>query len=267
MSLANLKPPPPNLITMRMIGILTEDFELSYDLIRALKRRGLPMKCLDFREPVPADIGVVLTGPGEVGRIEHPRVLAVGEDREVAVSEAIKVLTGKESFRQLIVGVDPGEKRIGFAALGDGEVLMAEELGTVGEVEAALDRVRSLYPAVRFLVRVGHGSPTVRNRIVNAAMGRDLRVEITDETSTTRRVEEPDVEAAISIAGLPGSEIEDSLPVAPSDGELRHIKKLSRERSGGELTISTSLARRVALGELTLEEAIALKRGSRDEQG
>jgi hypothetical protein len=100
----------------------------------------------------------------------------------------------------------------------------------------------------------------VRNRIVNAALGRDLRTEIADETSTTRMVDRPDVEAAITIADIPGAEVAAALAVSPSDGELQHIKKLSRELSGGKLTISTELSRRVALGDLTLEEAVAIAR-------
>lgn len=246
---------------MRTIGILTRDFELSYDVLRILKRRGLPYKSLDFREPIPGDVGVVITGVGEETLIEHPRVVVGGPDREMAIAEAIRLLSGKEEVQTLVIGVDPGEKRIGFALVADGTVLEARQLTTVGEVEEALDGVIDRFPEKRLILRVGHGAPTVRNRIVNAAMGRNVRVEITDETSTTRRVDRPDVEAAITIAGLPGALVEESLRVSPSLGELRHIKKLSRERSGGDLTISTPLARRVALGDLTLDEAISIMKG------
>jgi hypothetical protein len=240
---------------------MTTDFELSYDLLRLLKRRGLPHKSLDLRDPVPGDVGVVITGAGEEDAIDYPRVVVAGPDRDRAIAQAIGLLSGKESARTLVMGIDPGEKRIGFALVADGTVLEARQLNTVGEVEEVLDGVMEQFPGKRLILRVGHGAPTVRNRIVNAALGRSLRVEITDETSTTRRVDSPDVEAAITIAGLPGIHIEESLSVHPSKGELRHIKKLSRERSGGEITISTSLAHRVALGDLSLEEAIAIGRG------
>ena len=252
---------------MRPIGILTGDFELSYDLIRLLKRRGLPFRSLDFREPVPANVGVVITGPGEDVRVTHSRVVVAGEDRDMAIQEAIRLMSGRDSARILVVGIDPGEKRIGFALLADGTVLDAMQYNTVGEVEEALDGILSRYPKKRLILRVGHGAPTVRNRIVNAALGRDLRVEITDETSTTRKVDLPDVEAAITIAGLLGVMVMDSLPVSPADGELRHIKTSSRERSGGEITISTPLARRVALGELSLDEAISIMRREEDNPG
>lgn len=249
---------------MRTIGILTEDFALSYDLMRVLKRRGLTFKSLDFRDPVPADVGVVITGEGEAARIGHPRVVESGEDREVAIADAIALMAGKENVRMLVVGIDPGEKRIGFALLADGTVLEAKQMATVGEVKEGLDAIRGRYATNTFLVRVGHGAPTIRNRIVNAALRRGLRVEIADETSTTRKVDLPDVEAAITIAGLPGVPIEVPLVVSPSKGELKHIKKMSRERSGGEITISTQLARRVALGDITLSEAIAIMRGEAD---
>lgn len=250
---------------MRPIGILTEDFELSYDLIRLLKRRGLPLKSLDFRDPIPADVGVVITGQGEAVRIGHPKVVEAGRDREIAISEAIQLMTGKERVMMLIVGIDPGEKRIGFAIVADGTVLEAKQLRAVGEVEETLDLVMERYTAKNVLVRIGHGAPTVRNRIVNAALGRGLRVEIADETSTTRKVDLPDVEAAITIAGLPGVTIDSALRVSPSKGELKHIKKRSRTQSGGEITISTTLAQRVAMGELTMEEAISIMRRDVDQ--
>jgi hypothetical protein len=240
---------------------MTEDFELSYDLMRLLKRRGIPFKSLGFQETIPADVGVIVTGAGETDRIDHPKVLEAGQDRELTIAEALQLMSGIEMARMLVVGIDPGEKRIGFAVLADGTVLEAKQMASVGEVEEALDAVMTRYSTRNLLVRIGHGAPTVRNRIVNAALGRNMRVEIADETSTTRRVDLPDVDAAITIAGLPGVIIEDALRVSPSDGELRHIKKQSRERSGGAITISTPLARRVALGEITLAEAISIMKG------
>lgn len=245
---------------MRVVGILTDDFELSYDLIAILRRRGLHFKTLDPGAPVHADVAVVLTGPDDCPRADRHKVVVVGADREAAVAEAVRRLTGKESYRSLVMGIDPGEKRIGFAVLGDGALLEALQLKTVGEVEQAMDRARGRYPAGETVVRVGHGAPTIRNRIVNAALGRDLRTEIADETSTTRRVERPDVEAAIAIAATPGATVWFALQVDPTSGELRHIKNLSRQHSGGELTISTELSRRVALGEISLDEAVAIAR-------
>jgi RNase H-fold protein (predicted Holliday junction resolvase) len=242
---------------------MTQDFELSYDLLRLLKRRGLAFKSLDFREPVPGDVGVIITGPDEEGSIDHANVVVADADRDGAIAEAIRILSGMEKVRTLVVGIDPGEKRIGFALVADGTVLEAKEFHTVGEVDEALDGMAERFSSKSLIVRVGHGAPTVRNRIVNAALGRDLRVEISDETSTTRKVDLPDVEAAITIAGVPGVLVDEALRVSPSKGELRHIKKQSRERSGGDLTISTALARRVALGELSLDEAISIMKGDR----
>lgn len=248
---------------MRPIGIMTEDFELSYDLMRMLKSRGLVFKSLDFRDSVPADVGVVITGEDEACRIDHTKVVEAGKDRELAIAVAIQMMTGKEMVRMLIIGIDPGEKRIGFAVLADGTVLDAKQLNTVGEVEEELDAVVDRYTSKNLLVRIGHGAPTIRNRIVNTTLGRHLRVEIADETSTTRKVDLPDVEAAITIAGLPGVVVDRALRVSPSPGELKHIKKRSREMSGGEITISTPLARRVAMGDLSLEEAISIMKGEK----
>ena len=50
------------------------------------------------------------------------------------------------------------------------------------------------------------------------------------------------------------------MPVSPTDGELREIKRRSRKHSNGRLTISSELAKAVAVGRLTMPEAIERQR-------
>ena len=44
--------------------------------------------------------------------------------------------------------------------------------------------------------------------------------------------------------------------IDPSEGELRDIQRISRNKSNGRVTIPTELARKVAKGEVTIEQAI-----------
>ena len=49
----------------KIIGILTKDSKLYFDLLKALKAKTLRFRSLDFDKGIPMDVGVVLTGQGE----------------------------------------------------------------------------------------------------------------------------------------------------------------------------------------------------------
>jgi hypothetical protein len=113
-----------------------------------------------------------------------------------------------------------------------------------------------------FLVRIGNGAPTYRDRILHTLGGLDIVLELVDERRTTpanyHTPAERDTAAATHIALTPGTQLllANLPPVRPSEGELRDIQRKSRIKSEGSLTISRHLARHVALGRLTLDAAI-----------
>ena len=169
----------------KVLGILTEDFRLYHDLVAALKARGLPFLSLSFSRRIPETVGAVLTSPAEASRIRFPRVVAV-EDMEAAIARALQLLKGKSEWRELLIGVDPGHEP-GVAVLGDGDVL---DTYLAPSPEAVREHIRAAlrtFPAQQVRVRVGHGDPTNRNRILNSFAPEDLRVEIVDEAGTTHR--------------------------------------------------------------------------------
>jgi hypothetical protein len=114
------------------------------------------------------------------------------------------------------------------------------------------------FPAERVRLRVGHGDPTNRNRIINALAPLGLPVEIVNEEGTTPRIPSPtpDADAAVEIARSRGVRAARFYVVEPTPGEIREIQRQSRLSSGGEVTISQELAQRVARGDLTLSDAI-----------
>ena len=105
-------------------------------------------------------------------------------------------------------------------------------------------------------MRIGHGDRTNRNRILNALAQEGLPTEIVDEAGTTDRTQEPDIDAAIKIAFVPGVRATPPYDVEPTPGEVREIQRRSRMSSEGGVTISKELASRVARGEITLDEAV-----------
>lgn len=242
----------------RVLGVLTRDFRLYHDLISYLKGRDIPFQSLSFDAAVPPEVGVVLTSSGEAPTIDFPVTVPVEEVPD-AVAKAQLLLRGKMAFREIVIGIDPGP-RPGAAILGDGEII---DTRTGSSPEAVLEICLSVlgsYTCETFRVRIGHGDPTNRNRIINVLTRQGLLVEIVDEKGTTRRDgrrdEARDIEAAIDIAMGRGVRAETAYEILPTRGEVKDIQRRSRIRSEGRLTISHGLAERVARGEMTLAEAI-----------
>ncbi len=242
----------------KVLGVLTEDFRLYHDVVAALRARGLPFVTLAFSRRVPEHVGAVLTSSAEAERIRAAHVVVV-DDVENAIARALQALKGKTEWRELLIGVDPGHEP-GVAVLGDGDVL---DTRLAPNPEAVRERILTalrMFPARQVRVRVGHGDPTNRNRILNALAQDGLRVEIVDEAGTTHRTPQPDLDAAVDIARTPGVRVEPPFEVRPTPGEVREIQRRSRLQSGGRVTISTELADAVARGELTLDAAIDRQR-------
>ena len=250
---------------MKALGVQTADFSVYYDLVQALRARGIPFLTIAPGDPVPAHVGALVTTPREAQAMEHPGLVPF-TDPEATIDQALRVLDGSGSFRRCVIGVDPGE-RPGIAVLADGRVRRLHHAPNPEAVRGAIDRVLASMPAERFIVRVGNGAPTFRDRILHTLAGLDVQLELVDESHSTpvgtHGNMERDTQAATCIALTPGILLlaSDIGPVVPTEGELRDIQRKSRMASEGMLTISRNLARHVALGRLTLDEAITRMRG------
>ena len=235
---------------MRRIAIRTDDFRLSFHLMRELKRR----KC-DFVMLSPEDKwdGILLTSPEEVNDGEIP---ATEETLEISVERAIQASRGFESVVQLVFGVDPGP-RPGIAWLADGIVVGSAQLE---EINGVADHIIGLSSAVkhqRMCVKVGDGAPLIRDRIINQLILRSLETLQVSEyrTSSGSRVK-THLHAATRIALMGGNKVYKIRDLNPTEGDLKEIQRQSRILSSGDLTISTELARLVACGEISIEDAI-----------
>ncbi len=276
------------------MGILTRDFRVLHELVRRLNARGATYRVLNYGEPVPPDVGVVLISwrdfppggdrgqrridgrPAELGLPKEIPVVSVRlddkgeEDYERAISEGLRRLAGTERYERLVVGIDPGD-RPGLAILGDGSVVHTAQLPDVPAVLRHLKNYLPSFPASKVVVRVGHGARLFRNRLINDLLGlamEDVRLEVVDETATNpimaRRPTSHlsrDIQAAIGIAMQQGHPVERRVILDVRPGEVAEIQRRSRIASDGEITVDRRLATRVARGELTLVEAIEKQRG------
>ena len=245
---------------LKTLGVQTADFRVYYDLVQALRAREVPFVPIGPGEDVPPNVGVVVTTAAEAPLVDHPLVVPYTTPEET-LAEALRLLHGPGAFRHCVIGVDPGE-RPGVAVLADGKLLRLIHAPHPEAVREAVQGVLASLPAERFIVRVGDGAPTYRDRIFQALAGLDVRFELVDERRSTPAAchgnAERDTMAAMAIALVPGMPLNlgDLRPVRPTEGELRDIQRKSRIAAQGEFTISRQLARNVALGRLTLDQAI-----------
>lgn len=248
---------------MKSLGLLTANFSVYYDLVQALRARGVPFVPLAPGEPIPIQVGVVVTTAEEAHAVDHPLVVPFTTPDDT-IAEALRMLHAPGPFRTCVIGIDPGE-RPGVAVLADGRVLRLVHARTPEAVQDVVHHVLSTLPAERFVVRIGNGAPTFRDRILNTIGGVDATLELVDERRSTPSdygtPAERDTGAATNIALTPGVPlaVSDLRPARPTEGELRDIQRKSRIASG-DLTITRALARNVALGRLTLDDAISRMR-------
>ena len=249
---------------MRVIGILTENPRTYFDMLAALREKGMGFISLDFSDSLPANIGAVITTDAERYKVAFDKVIT-DDDPDIAIAKATAMLASDDDVRELAIGIDPGI-RPGFAVLGDGTVIVR----TIAEYPEAVRRmvgdIVKEYPTANVIVRIGHGDRTNRNRVFNALWDDGYKLEIVDERNTTKRSHTPDADAAVEIAMTPGYKPGKRQDNEPCEGEIRNIQRLSRLESSGSLTVSKDLAKKVAIGELSMRDAINIqKNGNNDE--
>ena len=145
--------------------------------------RELPVDCKRGR--------ILLTDrPREAVRGEDCRVIKVGGDREsweAAVAELLAGLTGREVLKEIVIGVDTGQRTHAMVVLGDGMVLYQAKLGEEELLEAIEGMLKT--PHQRLRIRIG-AIPANMDRAVELAWRITQRtgapVELADEEGTTR---------------------------------------------------------------------------------
>jgi len=239
------------------IAVRTGDFRLAYRVLAELKRRGV--RCIQLlpSDPLPPGVSAWLGAPAEVGMSgDASGIPATIDTFHLAVERAVHRLSHQGSIRLLLFGIDPGP-RPGLAWIGDGIILGKEQFE---EVDGVVDRVIDIARAIDhddLVIRVGNGSKTIANRIINTCMARSLNVERVDEARTSVGVpRHAHSSAALRIAHLQGHAVKEKQRVRPTNGEIRDIQRRSRKVSGGRATIPSDLARAVAMGRLTIRDAI-----------
>ena len=235
---------------MRKIAVRTEDFRLSFHLMRELKRRKCNFVMLSLEDKWD---GILISSPEEVREGDIP---ATEDTIEISVERAIQASRGLDSAVQLVFGIDPGP-RPGIAWLADGIVVGSAQLEQINAVAEHIMGLASAVKHQRMCVKVGNGAPLLRDRIINQLILRGLEtLEVNEHKTSLGSRTKAHVHAATRIALMGGRRVYSIRDLEPTDGDLKEIQRQSRILSAGNLTISTELARMVACGELSLDDAI-----------
>ena len=250
---------------MKTLGIYTKNFLLYHDLIKVLKKRKIPYVSLTSIHHIPSRIGVILTSHNELHNLKSQKVIAADAYYTIdhAVDLALQSLIGKEIYSRIYIGIDPGEKP-GIAVVGDAVLLQKTYVDSPEKILKIVKRFLKEYPAMETLIRIGHGSITIRNRIINSLIPLEIPIEIVDETKTTSSQQTTrnirDREAAAAIAMLPGGKVQSRLPLKPTRGEIRNIQEKSRKLTNGRFTISEQTALDILKGKKSLIEVLKLEK-------
>ena len=112
------------------------------------------------------------------------------------------MIIGKDLYSKVYIGIDPGDKP-GIAVVGDEILLRKTTVESPEKVAQIIKRFIKEYPSNQTIIRIGHGSILIRNRIINSLIPLGIPIEIVDETKTSRQNTERylrDSEAAAVIA-------------------------------------------------------------------
>jgi hypothetical protein len=181
-----------------VIGILTSDVRLFYDLARFLSARKLAFRMIDFETGYPRDIGVILTSPAELDSVNFEPRIAV-TDIEAAVRQARMALNGVGEEHELVMGVDPGPEP-GIAAILGGRVIETRVANSPEQAAVIILGILEDYSFSRCILRIGHGSKAHRDRVLELVGAMFDEVEIVDETCTSNTNRGHHEEAAVRIA-------------------------------------------------------------------
>jgi len=200
------------------IAVATISGKAYYLIVRELKQKNIPFLSLTPNNSIPIEVKVVITTEEEQSSIKHKRVLPFkdGMDPGALINKALRLAQGKECYKSIVIGVDPG-KVFGLAVLADGDVV---KTGNCFSIEETLDEIEVILgnfksdPAPSISVKIGDGVPRYKDKLLRALDSRlpsYVVLQSVSEAGTNRYRRETkhrrglrDIFSAVKIAGRNG---------------------------------------------------------------
>ena len=228
--------------TMR-IGILTKNFSELNHITRKLKNAEFNLLHLKKIPEIDHEIDVIVSNmPIEKCLTPHiiPGNLEILE---------LKIRCAYYQKNQLTIGIDPGGI-CGLVAAANNHFLFQREFDNI---DSMTNLIVSINDEIGIRnIKIGLGSPPVRNLIVNSLGNYKDKLQFVDER---RSGSGSHIEAAIRIASRT-PQLNEPKKYKPKSGEIAWIQKQSRRLSKGLITIDKDTANRILLGEISMEDAV-----------
>ena len=225
------------------IGILTNNFSKLNHITRKLKNAEFNLKHLKKIPAIDHEIDVLVTDE-IVKNCLTPHVIP----GNLEILE-LKIRCAFYQNNKLTVGIDPGGI-CGLVASANKHLLFKKEFDNIDSMVNVITSIDNEIGLKN--IKIGLGSPPIRNLIVNSLRNYKNIIQYIDEK---RSGSGSHIEAAIRIASrLP--ETGQPVEYSPKDGEIAWIQKQSRRLSKGLITIDKETANRILLGEINIEEAV-----------
>lgn len=197
------------------VGVATVSGKAYFLIVNELKKQNVPFFSLMPGQPVPLEAKVIITTEKEKHLINHDKVLVYNINSEASefVTEAMKILLGKETYERVMIGIDPGEV-FGIAIIADGNVIKTANCfsvrETLNEVQGAVKDFN--LPSTIVTIKIGNGFPECRDTLLEAldqGLPSEVVLEVVSEAGTNRSMKTHrrglrDIVSAIRIAGRNG---------------------------------------------------------------
>lgn len=198
------------------VAVATVQGKAYFLSVNELKQRNIPFFSLIPGESIPIEVKVIITTEKEKPLINHDKILVYNPEIEPERlgNEVVKILRGKETYENVIVGVDPGGV-FGLAVVADGLVIHTENCfsikETINEIKNFLKNVNVSSSLVT--VKVGSGVPIHKELLeaLDKFLPSEVILEVVGEGGTNRNIKYGhrrglrDIVSAIRIAGRTGT--------------------------------------------------------------
>jgi hypothetical protein len=198
------------------VAVATVEGKAYFLIVNELREQNISFISLVPREPVPAEVKVVITTEKEKQLVKHEKILIVNNESELdnLVNEVKRILQGKEAYEKIVIGIDPGEA-IGLALIADGKVIEEGNCFSTQEViNCIIKRIRSVnFSLTSVSVKIGNGVPVYKELLeaLEDALPPEVALEVVGEAGTNRPLKENKrsrgirhISSAIRIAGRTG---------------------------------------------------------------
>jgi len=199
------------------VAVATVQGRAYFLIVNQLREQNIPFISLVPGQSITDKMTLVITTEQEKHLVNHEKILVfLGEDELDHLVEQVKVLLlGKEAFRKIVVGIDPGVA-IGLVALADGKVIEEGNCFSSKEVINSIIKIlRNVDFAVTSVsVKIGNGVPVYKELLegLDGALPPQVVLEVVGEAGTNKPLKENKrsrgvrhISSATRIAGRTGN--------------------------------------------------------------